>query len=191
MNTRTRGRHAGWQRGRILGAAVTCAALLATGCGSPSSNSGTNSNDGGNSAAQGGNTKTRYQQAVAYAHCVRSHGYPAFPDPLPNGAYPNNGTLDLSSPQFKTAARECKNLEPPPNYSQYQAGYQALLRYSACMRQNGVLDYPDPVLSNNGVTISFKRGTGPGEVNTRSPQFISAEAKCRSFQPGGGNGGQQ
>jgi hypothetical protein len=191
MSSRTCGRRAGWQRGRILSAAVTCAAILAAGCGSPSSNSGTNPGNGGNSAAQAGNGETRYQQAVAYAHCVRSHGYPAFPDPLPNGSYPNNGTLDLSSPQFQTAARDCKNLEPAPNYGQYQAGYRAMLRYSACMRQNGVLDYPDPVLSDNGVGISFKRGTGPGEVNTRSPQFVGAAAKCRPLQPGGGSGGQQ
>jgi hypothetical protein len=187
MKSRTSGRRSRLQRASILGAAVTCAALLAAGCSSPSSNSGNN----GNSVGQGGNGQTRYQQAVAYAQCVRSHGYPAFPDPLPNGSYPNNGSLDLSSPQYQTAAKDCKNLEPAPNSNQYAAGYQALLRYSACMRQNGVSNYPDPVLSNTGVGVPLKIGTGPGEVNTSSAQFISAEGKCRSLQPGGGNGGQQ
>jgi hypothetical protein len=184
MNSRTSGRRATSQRTRFLGAAVTCAALLAAGCSSPSSNSG-------NNPAQGGNGKTRYQQAVAYAQCIRSHGYPAFPDPLPNGSFPNNGSLDLSSPQYQAAAKDCKNLEPAPNSSQYEAGYRAMLRYSACMRQNGVSAYPDPVLSNTGVGIPLKIGTAPGDVNTSSPQFISAEAKCRPLQPGGGNGGQQ
>lgn len=186
MNSRTSGGRARWQRASILGAAVTCAALLAAGCGnsSPSPN-------GGNNAAQGGNGQTRYQQAVAYAQCIRSHGYPAFPDPLSNGSFPNNGSLNLSSPQYQSAAHDCRNLQQAPNANQYQAGYQAMLKYSACMRQNGVSNYPDPVLSNTGVGIPLNIGTGPGEVNTNSTQFTHAEAKCRPLQPGGGNGGPQ
>lgn len=192
MNSRTSGGRARWQRASILGAAVTCAALLAAGCGSsPASNGGNNGGNGGNNAAQGGNGQTRYQQAVAYAQCIRSNGYPAFPDPLTNGSFPNNGSLNLSSPQYQTAAHKCRNLQPAPNANQYQAGYQAMLKYSACMRQNGVSNYPDPVLSNTGVGIPLKIGTGPGEVNTSSPQFTSAAGKCRSLQPGGGNGGPQ
>jgi hypothetical protein len=175
-----------WRRGSVLAIAMTGAALLAAGCSSSSPSSGAGNNGAGNN-----NGETRYQQAVAYAKCVRQHGFPSFPDPTSNGAFPNNGNLDLNSPQLQTAENACKNLEPAPNTSQYQQGYQQLLKYSACMRSHGVPNYPDPVLNNTGVSIPLKVGTGSGEVNTKSSQFTTAEAACQSLQPGGGNGGGQ
>lgn len=181
MNDKTSGGQRRLRRAGVPVAAIAGAALLAAGC-SGSSPSSTAGNNGG---------KTRYQQAVAYAACIRQHGYPAFPDPNSNGAFPNNGSLDLNSPQYQAAAKACKNLQPAPNTSQYQQGYQQLLKYSACMRSHGVSNYPDPVLSNTGVSIPLNTGTGPGEVNTKSSQFTSAEAACRSLQPGGANGGGQ
>jgi hypothetical protein len=161
----------------LLVAAVTAGVVLAAGCSSPASS--TPANNGG---------KTRYQQAVAYAACMRQHGEPAFPDPTSNGSFPNTGNLDLSSPQFKAAASACKSLEPAPDSAQYRQGYQQLLKYSACMRSHGVSNYPDPVLSNTGVSIPLETGTAPGDVNTNSTQFMTAESACRSLQPGGVNG---
>jgi hypothetical protein len=161
----------------IAAAAITAAAVLMAGC---SSSPPSPANNGG---------KTRHQQAVAYAQCIRSHGYPSFPDPNSQGIFPNNGNLDLTSPQYKAAAKACKSLQPAPNTAQDQQGYRQLLKYSACMRAHGVTNYPDPVVNSTGVGINLKEGTGPGEVNTKSSQFQSAQAACRSLQPGGGNGG--
>lgn len=167
-------------RPALLLAAVTAGVVLAAGCSSPASS--IPGNNGG---------KTRYQQAVAYAQCMRQHGDPAFPDPASNGSFPNTGSLDLSSPQYKAAASACKSLEPAPNSAQYQRGYEQLLKYSACMRSHGISNYPDPVLSNTGVSIPLKTGTGPGDVDTKTSQFTNAESACRSLQPGGVNGGGQ
>jgi hypothetical protein len=56
---------------------------------------------------------------------------------------------------------------------------EALLKYSHCMRANGVPEFPDP--SGGGFTI--RAGTG---VNPASPTFQAARAKCKKLLPNGG-----
>src|SRR5438045_1630440 len=66
-------------------------------------------------------SQARYQQAVTWAKCVRTHGAPSWPDPGPQGAFPNdNGSLDKirSTAGYKTAEVACKNVAPgggPPD----------------------------------------------------------------------------
>jgi hypothetical protein len=122
-----------------------------------------------------------YQQSLAFSKCMRSHGDPAFPDPGPNGAFPNeNGSLDKSSPQFKKAAAACKSVQPgAPAPSTFQQDYRRLLKYSACMRAHGVPKFPDPVLEDHGVGITTN-------INPNTPQFKAANQACRSLMPGGG-----
>jgi hypothetical protein len=50
---------------------------------------------------------------------------------------------------------------------------QALTKFAACMRENGV-NLPPPNTSGSGPIFDTKG------IDTRSPQFASAEAKCRS-----------
>lgn len=167
-----------WRAGVIV-LAVAGTALLATACGGGSAPA---QHQNQNNQAQSG---TRYQQAVAYAACIRKHGFPAFPDPTSQGVFPNSGGLNLSSSQFQAAATACKSLEPSPDTERYQQGYRQLLKYSACMRAHGISDYPDPTLSDTGVTVNFSTGTGPGEIDTGSAQFKSASTSCQSLEPGG------
>jgi hypothetical protein len=49
----------------------------------------------------------------------------------------------------------------------------ALAKYGACLRQNGI-NLPAPNTSGNGPIFDTKG------INTASPQFKSASAKCRS-----------
>jgi hypothetical protein len=56
-----------------------------------------------------------------------------------------------------------------------QAQAQALLAFSACIREHGVSNFPDP-RSVGG----FSR-TALGAVNENSPQFQSADMSCRSL----------
>jgi hypothetical protein len=151
--------------------AVSGMALLAGGCGYSAKQ-----HAGG--PAKGAST---YQQAVAFAKCMRTHGDPSFPDPGSNGAFPNdNGSLDKSSSQFKTAAAACKKLEPgSPPQSVFQEGYRKLLKYSACMRAHGLPDFPDPVLEDHGVGYKGDR------INPNSPQYKTAHQACRSLAPEG------
>lgn len=53
------------------------------------------------------------------------------------------------------------------------------VRYAACMRSNGVSNFPDPGGGGGGLVI-------PNDVNTASPAFRTAQRACRSLMPGPG-----
>jgi hypothetical protein len=54
-------------------------------------------------------------QQVQYAHCMRTHGVPNYPDPAPNGKTDFNGTgVDPNSPIFENANKVCgKQINAP------------------------------------------------------------------------------
>jgi hypothetical protein len=68
------------------------------------------------------------------------------------------------------------------------------VKYSECMREHGVKDFPDPVDGR----IQLRAGPG-SSLNPNSATFKAAEEACRSLQPagaqnggpGGGGGGEQ
>lgn len=128
--------------------------------------------------------KSTYQQAVAFAKCMRAHGDPSWPDPGPQGAFPNdNGSLDKSSPQYKKAHTACRELEPGgPDPAVFQQDYKKELKYSACMRQHGITNFPDPKMDQHGVGITVDGR----KVDVKSPQFAAADRACRHFEPAGG-----
>lgn len=53
-------------------------------------------------------------------------------------------------------------------------------QFSACMRKNGVPNFPDPTSSGN---ISIGPGSG---INPDSPSFKTAQKTCRKLLPNGG-----
>ncbi len=63
-------------------------------------------------------------------------------------------------------------------------GESMFLRYSECMRSNGVPNFPDPSTSGGGIHITLSSG-----MNPFSPAFKAAQATCRKLLPGGGPGG--
>jgi hypothetical protein len=65
----------------------------------------------------------------------------------------------------------------PPTEAQMQ---QDSLKFSRCMRANGVPSFPDPVA---GGGFLLKTGSG---IDPSSPVFEAAQAKCRKLLPGGG-----
>jgi hypothetical protein len=59
----------------------------------------------------------QFLSAVKSARCMRSHGYPDWPDPqVVNGrvgiGFPSSG-IDVNSPQFQSAAKACGQPVPP------------------------------------------------------------------------------
>ncbi|HTV98893.1 MAG TPA: hypothetical protein VMF87_01230 [Streptosporangiaceae bacterium] len=56
-------------------------------------------------------TRQQLQRDVRFAQCMRSHGYPAYPDPdVRNGELiqqPLPASIDTSSPQFQAAEKSC------------------------------------------------------------------------------------
>jgi len=132
---------------------------------------------------------------VAFAKCMRAHGVPDFPDeptrpPATNGTQPapaGNGGINPTAPAYQTASKDCHSLAPATKVSQTQSDQmmEAQLKFAACMRTNGVPDYPDP--SSNGT------GTDNAGVNLAAPAVQRAERVCSSLitrilppPPGGG-----
>jgi hypothetical protein len=147
---------------------------IAAGCGGGSSND----DDTGSPSAASDSKPARYSE------CMRKNGVPEFPDPVDGRlmlkAQKGSG-LDPSSPEFQQAQQACRSLAPSGNAKggpQSAEVQEQAQRFSACMRENGVPDFPDPDVSGGGIKI-----TG---VNPESPQFQSALEACRDLQPGGG-----
>ena len=66
----------------------------------------------------GGLTPAQRQAAIKallkFAHCMRTHGLPDFPDPTANGhGIQVNLPVDPSSPQFQSALKACRAVAPP------------------------------------------------------------------------------
>ena len=162
----------GWM-GALL-AILGIVALAA--CGS-SSSSATGASSGGASSA--------YTQALAYAQCMRAHGIPSYPDPNSKGQfYVANGasdpTANVSTTVLNAAAQACQKLLPatmvkPPNGQGSTSGQTAQLRWAACMRSHGALNYPDP---NPDGSFTLPKGANP-----QSPQWQAAEKDCQKLMP--------
>ncbi len=173
--------------GVTLGVAVIVLGVAAcggTGSGSPSvANVSTTTNATlGASTASTVPRSDAAQSLVEWANCMRSHGDPNQPDPtidvhggidifipgsagslsnaVHNGTAPCNGYLATASADLRAGASDLK----PPDQD-------ALVKYSQCMRANGVPNYPDP---GTGGTTNFN-GTG---IDPNSPFFGRANDKC-------------
>jgi hypothetical protein len=125
-----------------------------------------------------------------YGQCVRTHGFPDFPDPRINA----NGELVLgaSQEQAKQAATQtehaCGNIlrQLPPGVGQ-QSGpltpaqlAQARL-FAACMRQHGLPDWPDP--QPNG---TFPLSTTPYAHSGKTGPVYAGLQACRQYDTFGG-----
>lgn len=131
---------------------VSLIALVGAGCGSNAatgnagSASSTGSGASSGSASNAAETQTtKREKAVKFAECVRAHGVPHFPDPDATGNF--NFGVDVSAATFTAAVNACKALQPPGTLSGHRSVKQqsAALRFAACVRANGVPDFPDPV----------------------------------------------
>jgi hypothetical protein len=54
------------------------------------------------------------------------------------------------------------------------------VKYSQCMRDNGVPSFPDPV--NGRLTLKVQKGT---DLDPESPAFQKAQETCKPYQPAG------
>jgi hypothetical protein len=159
----------GWSsataRAAALVAALAAAAVLAAACGG-----GSRSAAGSPGAGQG-----RLAQALAFAHCMRSHGAPNFPDPNSSGGFamkPSNS----SSFNVPLAHAACAHLYPDEGKQLADPVQQAVqqrhaLAFAACMRRHGIANFPDDWSGNVGQLISA--GLDPS-----SPQLNAALTKC-------------
>ena len=127
-----------------------------------------------------------YQAALAYAQCMRTHGVPAFTDPV----IANSHSIELgkggdpSSPQYKSANAACEHLLPNggsgPTPIQLRQALAQDIKFAKCMRSHGLPNFPDPKETSGGITFGNGNGPQPG-VQKGSPQFRAAQAACRRY----------
>jgi hypothetical protein len=173
-------------------------ALALAGCGGSSSpgvaHIGTTSAANAPSTSNGGtsevgeNSPALQREMVKFSQCMRTHGEPQFPEPVEghitlnnhNGSGPNP-----ESPQFQAAEKACHQYAPTPKAPspEQQAKMQEqALKFSECMRQHGVPNFPDPKFSGGGTRVSLKLGKSSG-IEPGSPQFQAAQRACQSVSP--------
>ena len=96
-------------------------------------------------------------------------------------------SLDPDSSQFQAAYGACRSLVPAasPGQRQQVDGQRRsqAFQYSACMRDHGVSNFPDPVFSGGNETVTLN-----GQVDTGSATFQAADAACQSLLPGPAGG---
>lgn len=183
-----------WPRRAGILAAVTCTALLTAACGGNASSAGTGTGTGSNATA---GTSSR-QQPLAYAHCMRSHGEPGFPDPDSQGGFDKatvvRAVQQTSNSVLRSASKACDHLMPQGlgpqsprlSASQQQQLQADVLKAATCIRAHGLPNFPDPTVDSYGhINVG-------GSVNLNSPQFKSALQACEHFvparyRPGGGS----
>ncbi|HUN79820.1 MAG TPA: hypothetical protein VMU32_12910 [Solirubrobacteraceae bacterium] len=177
-------------------------ALLVAGCGGSSPSSGvahignasaTTPTSGGSSggAPEGEAPSAATQEKmVKFAQCMRTHGEPEFPEPDEgrivvhnrNGHGPNP-----ESAQFQAAEKACKQYAPvrqAPSPEQQAKIREQALKFSECMRQHGVPNFPTPEFSHGGaaVRMKVKAGSSTG-IEPNSPQFQAAQKDCQADSP--------
>jgi hypothetical protein len=161
-----------------LTAIAAIAAAVITACGSSSSTSTTTPSPAGGSSPA---PTVASNKAEQFAHCMRSHGAPNFPDPTTQGTF-NLPTSLTNSPQFSTADAACKSLAPAgtlQGQAPTAAELNKALNFVHCMRKKGI-NLPDPTAQ--GV---FKINPATTGIDPNAPQFKQALYSCRSLLPPG------
>jgi hypothetical protein len=157
-------------------AAAAGMALLAVACGGGGSSRSS-------SAASG---SSKYQKALAYSQCMRTHGMTNFPDPNSSGGFTSTGSNGGGNGGGNAAAKPtaltaCRHLLPGGGTvtpAQQQQAFNQALRFSQCMRSHGLRDFPDP--SARGARQNI-----PSDINPQSAVFQSAQRACQSLAPSG------
>ena len=134
----------------------------------------------GGSAGTAGSSGARQgllAQALAFAHCMRAHGVPNFPDPELNssGGLVKKPLLESTLNASPSARAACAHLMPKrgllPTQAQQEQYQRQQLAFAACMRRHGFPDFPDGWSGNVGQLLSA--GLDPS-----SPQLNAALTKC-------------
>jgi hypothetical protein len=176
VRRKRRARTAGRQRTARVTGSLTAGMLVATlvaACSASSSGA----------VASSTQTQSRYDQAIAYAQCMRSHGVSGFPDPNAQGVFALGG-VNPSSSQFQSAQKACQSLDKYAHIMsprQQATEVQQALKYANCMRSHGILNFPEPPAPGSGPTM-----VNPSSIDTASPQFAAAQRACRKYLPGSG-----
>jgi hypothetical protein len=118
---------------------------------------------------------------------MRAHGVTDFPDSGGTIRASPGSDLDPNNPTYRAARQACQSLLPAvhPNPAQAAQTLANGLKFSKCMRNHGITNYPDP---------GPHSGPGGGEgidlrgIDLNSPQFQTAQQACRHYLGPNGKG---
>jgi hypothetical protein len=149
-----------WRRAGPLVVLLAAVAVSVAACGG----------GGSHDPANGTSTQSPARQSgVLFAGCMRSHGVPNFPDPVPGGGFGTPSGVK-HEPRFQSASQACQGDLPGGGPSAKHVNIREELNFAGCMRSHGVSNFPDP-MPGGGWDI-------PG--NTNSPQFEAAARACQT-----------
>jgi len=150
------------RRATVLAAGLAAIAMLVVACG------------GGGSSPTSAQTKN-YQKALAFVQCMRTHGYPTFPDPTSQGTI--SDAQAKITPQILASYQQCRTLLPPGLLQLTEAQREQLttqaLKRAECMRAHGVTNFPDPGPLSPAARRALKTSLDPS-----SPVFQAAARAC-------------
>ncbi|MFC6015226.1 hypothetical protein ACFP2T_03330 [Plantactinospora solaniradicis] len=114
------------------------------------------------------------------ANCMRANGHPDFPDPVRddegNWTYPDS-ISDYSVPEACADLVRGQKANDKEQDGPTAEEMQQRRRYSACMREKGVPDFPDPDADGNFPMSDQLRATENG------PVMRGARQACRQYEP--------
>jgi hypothetical protein len=122
---------------------------------------------------------------VAYAHCMRTHGLPTFPDPTSSEGIPKD-KIPVGSPRFPVASSACKHvmpltgLGPQETTQQMHSRLAGALEFARCIRSHGFPTFPDPTRSGQ-LTHEMLANAG---INLHLPAVVQAADACVSVTHG-------
>jgi hypothetical protein len=178
-------------RARLVGGLVLAVTLALAGCATRDAASIASANGNRYSSPQPVQSLSPEESAFKFAQCMRDHGVD-MPDPQTDGAGGFGVTINgenqsLSKEKVDAAMEACRQYAPFGGDATGKPDAQAqenMLKFSQCMRDNGVESFPDP--DGNRLMIDETVGS--------DPDFPAAQEKCaKEFLPGamtnGGPGG--
>jgi hypothetical protein len=117
----------------------------------------------------------------AFSQCMRDNGLPDFPDPDADGQLRGPAHEQEGNPKFRAAQEKCRDLASGGEHQNTgdPAYVEQMRKFSQCMRDNGLPDFPDPDADG--------RVRGPGHEQEGNPKFRAAMETCREKLPGGGD----
>jgi hypothetical protein len=144
---------------------------------------------GGGSTTTAATTAATQNGALAYAHCMRSHGVPNFPDPTSSGGNNKDAIVSalqkVGNSQTQAAQTACMHLNggspgTSPSAAQGQAQTAAMLAFARCMHRRGFPNFPDPTAQGQ---LSPQMVTAAG-IDLHQPAVLNAGLACTSVTHG-------
>lgn len=167
----------------LLPVSMLLTGALLSGC-SSDSNAATDVDTSSESAGSG----SAFDQALAFAECMRAEGVPDFPDPeqADGGIQMGAGNVDTNSAAFQTAMNACRDKAPQAENPAQNGGEpldpKKVAAWAECIRENGVPKFPDPEINGGQMALDF---AGAG-LHMSDPAFQTARSACQDKWPGGG-----